>query len=357
MKTIRERILRQEESFLSPLACLSRDSKGRAEPEAPDSNRTNFMRDRDRIIHSKAFRRLKHKTQVYISPGNDHYRTRLTHTLEVAQIAKTVGRALGLNEDLIEAIALAHDVGHTPFAHCGEEVLDGLTEAGFHHAPNSVRVLTHIEDRGEQRGLNLSWEVLDGVLHHSGFDSDAKVAQTIEGQLVRFCDKIAYVQHDIDDSIRAGLLQEADLPRVYTDVLGHGLSARITSLVDDLVAQGMALMEDGGQNAKILRFSPHIHEAMSGLRDFLFAEVYHGQVCQKERERAGFVVEFLFNTYKKHPEAMPPFYQKLADRFGKERAVVDYISGMTDNYCVDRFKALTIPRSYISINEEEIKGF
>lgn len=349
MDPIRNYILAREEALLSPLACPSSQTKGRSFEEIPDPIRTDFMRDRDRIIHSKAFRRLKHKTQVYISPGNDHYRTRLTHTLEVAQIAKTIGRALGLNEDLIEAIALAHDVGHTPFSHCGEEVLNDLLPGGFRHAENSVRVLTLIEDRGDQRGLNLTREVLDGVRYHSGFDRTSKAPQTLEGQLVRFCDKIAYVQHDIDDSIRAGILREEDLPEIYTTVLGHSLSGRITTLVNDLVLQGMGLMAlDESEEEKVLSFSPHIHSAMAGLRSFLFKEVYHGEICQKERERAGFVVAYLFDYYCRHIEAMPGFYQGLVDQYGKEQAVVDYISGMTDNYCVATFKSLTVPRSYIS---------
>lgn len=355
METIRHDILAREEAVLSPLACLSQESRGRREEESPDPLRTDFMRDRDRIIHSKAFRRLKHKTQVYISPGNDHYRTRLTHTLEVTQIAKTVGRALALNEDLIEAIGLAHDVGHTPFAHCGEEVLNQLLDGGFRHAENSVRVLTRIEKRGSGRGLNLTEEVLDGVLYHSGFTRRQPHARSFEGQVVRFCDKIAYVQHDIDDSIRAGLLREEDLPEAYTSVLGQGLSARITTLVNDLVAQGQALMQAEDPDPT-LTFSPPVFDAMAGLRRFLFKEIYHGEVCQQERERAAFVVEYLFKYYMKRPEKMPHFYQDLAKKDGKARGVADYISGMTDNFCVATFKDLTVPRSYISM-EGDLEGF
>lgn len=225
---IREMIEAQEKTILVPCASFAAASRGRKEPEPQDDVRTCYMRDRDRVIHSKAFRRLKHKTQVFISPGNDHYRTRLTHTLEVNQIAKTIGRALRLNCDLIEAIALAHDVGHTPFAHCGETVLDSCMEGGFRHNVNSVRVLSKIERHGEKSGLNLSWEVLDGVLHHSGFSKNRDHAATLEGQIIRYSDKIAYVQHDIDDTVRAGIFREEDLPREYTDILGHDLSARVS---------------------------------------------------------------------------------------------------------------------------------
>ena len=346
--SIRENILLQEKENLSPLAACAVDSLGRERPEAEDPIRTAYMRDRDRVIHSKAFRRLKHKTQVFISPGSDHYRTRLTHTLEVNQIAKTIGRALNLNLDLIEAIALAHDVGHTPFAHCGEEVLNRRIKTGFKHNENSLRVLKRIEAHGDRRGLNLTQEVLDGVLHHSGF-SAAGEAMTLEGQIIRFADKIAYVQHDIDDTVRAGLLSEADLPDAYTNVLGHSLSERLTTLVEDLVQEGLHLdfRPDGGLPK--LSFSEPVHRALTGLRAFLFKAVYTGDVCQKERERASFVVDFLFSYYMKHPEKMPTFYQQLAALDGREQGVADYISGMTDNFCIALFKDLTLPRSFIGL--------
>lgn len=347
--TIREEIMAEEDLILAPYAMHVKDSKGRRLPEKEDSIRTAYMRDRDRVIHSKAFRRLKHKTQVYVSPGSDHYRTRLTHTLEVNQIAKTIGRALKLNTDLIEAIALAHDVGHTPFAHCGEEVLNQRMSTGFKHNYNSVRVLTRIEAHGNRRGLNLSWEVLNGVLHHSGFSSAGAHASTFEGQLIRFADKIAYVQHDIDDSIRAGLLTEESLPKEYTDILGHSLSERITVLVEDLVAQGQRLLQDNKcPSDTALAFSPPIHNALQGLRAFLFEEIYHGSVCSMERERASYVVEYLYDFFIKHPEKMPEFYQELADIDGLEQGVADYISGMTDNFCIALFKEHTVPRSFIS---------
>lgn len=347
---IREKLEVQEATVLSPYATLARDSRGRQRHEEEDYVRTCFMRDRDRIIHSKAFRRLKHKTQVYISTGNDHYRTRLTHTLEVNQIAKTIGRALGLNCDLIEAIALAHDVGHTPFAHCGENVLNRCMPHGFKHNLNSVRVLAKIEKHGEKRGLNLSWEVLDGVAHHSGFSRNATHASTLEGQIIRLSDKIAYVQHDIDDTIRANIFTEADLPKEYTAVLGRNLSDRITTLVSDLITQGQLMMSEDWQGERVLGFSPDIDKALRGLRSFMFDEVYQGEVCSLERERASFIVEFLFDYFMNHIDKMPAFYQCVASLEGKERAVADYISGMTDNYCVEIFKDLTIPRSFIREN-------
>ena len=344
---IREMLEKQEKMMLCHCAVCAQDSRGRAVTEEEDTVRTCFMRDRDRVIHSKAFRRLKHKTQVYISPENDHYRTRLTHTLEVNQIAKTIGRALNLNCDLIEAIALAHDVGHTPFAHCGEKVLNERMTNGFKHNINSVRVLSKIESHRDMRGLNLSWEVLDGVAHHSGFSTSTTQAATLEGQIIRFSDKIAYVQHDIDDTIRANIFTEEDLPREFTDVLGHSVSDRITVLVNDLIEQGQMITSDCWTGERILTFSPKIDRAMRGLRAFMFDEVYEGKVCVQERERASFIVGFLFDYYLKHIDALPEFYKAIATAEGKEQAVADYISGMTDNYCVNLFKDLTIPRSFI----------
>lgn len=346
---IRLELEKREIATLSPWAAKAAYSQGRAVSEEEDPLRTCYMRDRDRVIHSKAFRRLKHKTQVYISPGNDHYRTRLTHTLEVCQIAKTIGRGLGLNEDLIEAIALAHDVGHTPFAHTGEEVLNRLCTNGFKHNQNSVRVLTKIEQRSNGReGLNLTKEVLDGVLHHSGYGKSKEAASTLEGQIIRFSDKIAYVQHDIDDSIRAGILKEENLPKEFTEVLGHSHSARITTLVMDLVESGRQMMQEAkeGENL-LLTFSEPIDQALQGLRKFMFDNVYRGNVCFAERKRATIIVEFLFGYFLENPQQMPQVYQNIADVEGVEQAVVDFISGMTDNYCVDMFMELTIPKAFL----------
>ena len=345
---IRERIEEYEHWRFSPFAVYSDCSKGRKVPEELDELRTCFMRDRDRIIHSKAFRRLNQKTQVYITPGSDHYRTRLTHTLEVNQIAKTIGRALQLNEDLIEAIALAHDLGHTPFGHTGEEVLNELLPNGFWHNQNSVRVVEKIEKHKGQRGLNLSLEVLDGILYHSGYGKEGCCASTLEGQIIRFSDKIAYVQHDIDDSIRAGVLTEESLPKEYIDVLGHSHGDRITTLVQDMVNTSLKKMEKAVPGEfLILSFSEEIDNALKGLRNYMFENVYKSGICSLERERATLVVQFLFDYYCKHPEEIPQLYQEIAEEEGIPIGVADYISGMSDNYCIEIFKKLTIPRSFI----------
>jgi len=347
--TIREEIELMEKQRLSPLAVASADSIGRERDEEHDLLRTCFMRDRDRIIHSKAFRRLNQKTQVYITPSGDHYRTRLTHTLEVNQIAKTIGKALRLNEDLMEAIALAHDVGHTPFAHTGEEVLDDLMPNGFKHNVNSVRVLSRIEKHKGMPGLNLSKEVLDGVLYHSGYGKSTDHAATLEGQIIRFSDKIAYVQHDIDDSIRAGVLREEDLPSEYTNILGHSHGERITTLVKDLVEHAQVLMSNAGCKEDVtICFTPEVDHAMQGLRAYMFEHVYQSGICSMERERAALVVRYLFEHYSKYPEQMPELYQRIVLEEGTQQGVCDYISGMSDAYCIAAFKEITMPRSFIS---------
>ena len=347
--TIREEIEVLEKQRLSPLAVAAMDSLGRERAEEQDVLRTCFMRDRDRIIHSKAFRRLNQKTQVYITPSGDHYRTRLTHTLEVNQIAKTIGKALRLNEDLMEAIALAHDVGHTPFAHTGEEVLNELMPGGFKHNVNSVRVLSRIEKHKGMPGLNLSKEVLDGVLYHSGYGKATDHAATLEGQIIRFSDKIAYVQHDIDDSIRAGVLKEEDLPSEYTEVLGHSHGDRITTLVKDLVQHAQKMMENATSREDItLCFTPAVDKAMQGLRSYMFEHVYQSGICSMERERAALVVRYLFEHYSKYPEQMPALYQQIVQEEGIAQGVCDYISGMSDAYCISAFKEITMPRSFIS---------
>lgn len=347
--TIREEIELLEKQQLSPLATAAKDSVGRERQEEQDLLRTCFMRDRDRIIHAKAFRRLNQKTQVYITPSGDHYRTRLTHTLEVNQIAKTIGKALRLNEDLMEAIALAHDVGHTPFAHTGEEVLNDLMPGGFKHNVNSVRVLSRIEKHKGMPGLNLSKEVLDGVLYHSGYGKSTDHASTLEGQIIRFSDKIAYVQHDIDDSIRAGVLKEEALPEEYTNVLGHSHGDRITTLVKDLVLHAQTLMQNAERKEDIvLCFTPEVDQAMQGLRAYMFEHVYQSGICSKERERAALVVRYLFEHYSKYPEQMPELYQQIVLEEGIAQGVCDYISGMSDAYCIAAFKEITMPRSFIS---------
>ncbi len=342
---IREMQEQTEMRILSPYACPAAKSRGRKIPEEKCDVRTDFQRDRDRVIHSKAFRRLKHKTQVFISPDNDHYRTRLTHTLEVSQIARTIGAGLRLNTDLIEAIALSHDVGHTPFSHSGEEVLNALMPGGFRHNENSVRVLTMIEKGRTGRGLNLTEEVLDGVLRHSGFGKrKAEEACTLEGQVIKLSDKIAYVQHDIDDSIRAGVLSMEDLPGECLNLLGSTHSQRISTLVKDAIEYSSKLLQSG-QYA--VRLSPPVQEALSGLRDFMFENVYFGPVCKAERDRVSHVIEFLFRYYLKHPDKLPGFYLEIAREEGLERGVCDYISGMSDNFCINTFKDITIPRSFV----------
>lgn len=345
---IREEIENWEQQQLSVFAVRSAESLGRSRPEEPDNIRTCFMRDRDRIIHSKAFRRLNQKTQVYITPLGDHYRTRLTHTLEVNQIAKTIGKALCLNEDLIEAIALAHDVGHTPFAHTGEEVLNERMPNGFKHNRNSIRVLEKLESHKQMAGLNISREVLDGILHHSGYGEGQLCAATLEGQIIRFSDKIAYVQHDIDDSIRTGILTEENLPKQYTDVLGHSHGERITTLVADLVKNSRFIMETASAKEEItLCFTETVDSALKGLRDFMFERIYKGDICAMERQRAALVVHYLFDYYSSNPEQMPILYQQIAMQEGIHQGVCDYISGMTDAYCIAMFKEITIPRSFI----------
>jgi len=340
---IREKQEQRELQTLAQYACYSMNSRGRDREEGKCEIRTEFQRDRDRVIHSKAFRRLKHKTQVYISQDNDHYRTRLTHTLEVSQIARTIGNGLMLNSDLIEAVALAHDCGHTPFSHSGEEVLNVLMPGGFRHNENSVRVLTVIEEGSAGRGLNLTREVLDGVLYHSGFDGKDREAYTLEGQVIKLSDKIAYVQHDIDDSIRAGILKPSELPAECIELLGDTHSKRISTLVTDAIEYSSRLI-DKGMNS--IRLSPPIGEALVKLREYMFENVYFGHTCKSEREGISHVIEFLFEYYMKHPDKMPEFYQRITKDEGLEMGVCDYISGMTDNYCINTFKSITIPRSF-----------
>ena len=331
---IREEMEEREKIFLSPYASLSSRSAGRDVWEEPCDIRTIYQRDRDRIIHCKAFRRLKHKTQVFLAPIGDHYRTRLTHTLEVSQIARTIAKALRLNEDLTEAIALGHDLGHTPFGHAGEAVLNDLCEEGFAHYRQSVRVVEVLEKNGE--GLNLTKEVRDGILNHrtSGHPS------TLEGQVVRLSDKIAYINHDIDDAIRAGILTEAMLPQEFTGVLGHTVRERLNTLIHSVIEESM--------NQPEIRMDPEIESSMSGLRTFMFANVYTGSEPKKEDGKARYLLTFLYQYYLEHVEAMPEEYLNLIwiRRESPARAVCDYIAGMTDNYAVDTFEKLFVPQSW-----------
>lgn len=329
--TPREYIERVEKEILSPYARKSADTKGRTKPEnkSSDDLRTDFQRDRDRIIHCNAFSRLKRKTQVFLNPTGDHYRTRLTHTLEVSQIARTISRALRLNEDLTEAIALGHDLGHTPFGHAGEAILNDISPNGFKHYRQSVRVVEYIEKDG--RGLNLTWEVKDGILNHTN-----GIAVTKEGYVVRRADVIAYINHDIEDAIRAGVISKDSLPKEATDVLGFTKSQRITALVKSLVDSG----------AQRLEYSKEVECAVNCLSEFMFENVYRNPVCKSEESKAKTMIEMLYRYFIERPEKLPDDYKSLADRFDKDTAVCDYIAGMTDGYCTKTFLDIFVPKGW-----------
>ena len=328
MENIRENIEKNEKLILSPMATLSSDSKGRKEPQEKCNLRTEFQRDRDRIIHSKAFRRLKHKTQVLLSPESDHYRTRLTHTLEVSQIARTVARALRLNEDLTEAIALGHDLGHTPFGHAGERAINDLASFGFYHYEQSVRVCEKLEKNG--KGLNLTFEVLDGILHHTRDDW----ASTPEGKIVRYSDRIAYINHDIDDAVRAGVISAEEIPKEITAFLGKTKSQRINTLVCSLVENSK---EDIIMDSETEKYYDLLHK-------FLFEAVYKNPVAKSEETKVLGITEGLFNYFMKNPEKMTPEYTLICENEGKERAVADYIAGMTDHYAITVYSDIYIPK-------------
>lgn len=339
---IRKKLEYNEKKILIPEAAFSESSIGREREEKKDEVRTCYMVDRDRIIHSKSFRRLKHKTQVYIKTFGDHYRTRLTHTLEVNQIGRTIGASLSLNVDLIEAISLGHDIGHVAFAHNGEQVLDKLLPGGFRHNENSVRVLRKIEKQG--KGLNLTEEVLDGILCHSGFSGREQKAKTLEGQVVKFSDKIAYVNHDIDDSIRAGILYEEDLPEECIEVLGKTHSKRIDTLVKDCIYSTMDNLSNGIIE---VRLSPVIQNALTELRSFMFKNIYNGEKLKTERDKAKFILNQVFDYYIKNPDKMPEFYMSIVKEEGLYRGVSDYIAGMSDDYCLLTFNDIYVPKFVI----------
>ncbi|OPJ59447.1 deoxyguanosinetriphosphate triphosphohydrolase [Clostridium oryzae] len=339
---IRERIEYIETISLNAVACLSKNCGERDLPEEKDDVRTSYMVDRDRIIHSKSFRRLKHKTQVYIKTWGDHYRTRLTHTLEVTQIAKTIAKGIGLNEDLVEAIALGHDIGHVAFAHNGEEVLNDILPKGFRHNENSVRVLKKIEKSGQ--GLNLTSEVLDGILCHSGFGDKEKAAYTLEGQIVRYSDKIAYVNHDIDDSIRASMLSINDIPEKILNILGRTHGKRIDTLVKDCIYTSINNINNGITKISL---STDIQNALIELRKFMFEYIYKGSILKVERDKAKFVLYQVFDYFYKHAEKMPEFYQRIVDEEGLYQGVADYISGMSDDYCLYIFNEIYVPKLVI----------
>jgi dGTPase len=328
---------------LAPQAAKSADSRGRLHPEVEDEVRPAFQRDRDRIIHCKAFRRLKHKTQVFFAPTGDHYRTRLTHTLEVSQIARTIAKVLRLHEELTEAIALGHDLGHTPFGHAGERVIDGLMPGGFNHYEQSLRVVDVLENDG--RGLNLSWEVRDGIAKHSKGKSGSPVgmapalrSSTIEGQIIRVADLIAYVNHDIDDSVRAGILTPADLPRDLVDALGSTSSARIGTLVTDVVTETLA----GGLTE--IRMSAPVLDAVLRLRGFLFDAVYENSIATVEFKKASAILTGLWEKVRERPEEF--LDQRTVEREGLDIATRDFVAGMTDRYAVRLFEQLFIPKPW-----------
>lgn len=324
---IREQQEEFEKRNLSEFATLSVNSKGRNVEEGKCSIRTDFQRDKDRIIYSKAFRRLKHKTQVFISPEGDHYRTRLTHTLEVSQIARTVARALRLNEDLTEAIAIGHDLGHTPFGHIGEKILNDVYSEGFKHNEQSLRVVDVLEN------LNLTWETRDGIVNHSG----AAIASTLEGQIVKFADRIAYVNHDIDDAQRAGLISSDDLPESCVNILGTNSSKRIDTMVNDII------MSSTGKN--IITMSEDIYKAMWDLRQFMFDRVYLASRAKAEEIKAGSIVKWLYYYFMENTLELPEEFKNMLLKMGNERVICDYIAGMTDRYAINKFKELFIPEA------------
>lgn len=335
--TIREQIEAREYEILSPYASFSRDSLGRKMEEEPCDIRTCYQRDRDRILHSKSFRRLKNKTQVFLDPEGDHYRTRLTHTLEVSQIARTIAKALRLNEDLTEAIALGHDLGHTPYGHSGEAALDEMMKEagypGFRHNEQSVRLVEFIEKDGQ--GLNLSREVIDGILNHG----TGSMPSTLEGKIVRLSDKIAYINHDIDDAIRAHVLSEKDLPEEYASVLGHSVKSRLNRMIHDIIIRSMGKDD--------IQQSEPVAEAMSGLRRFMFREVYESPVVKSEELKAQKMLRAMGVYYMEHMKAVPESYRQFLGMGVPEPVVVcDYISGMTDQYAVQKYKELFVPKGW-----------
>ena len=329
--TIREETLKIEDLTLSINAMHCRETKGRAELEEEDLVRTAYQRDRDRIIHSAAFRRLKHKTQVFLAPTGDHYRTRLTHTLEVSQIARTMARGMRLNEDLTEAIALGHDLGHTPFGHAGERALNEVFPGGFKHYEQSLRVVDTIEKHG--RGLNLTFEVRDGILCHTV----GKEADTLEGRLVKVADHIAYINHDIDDAQRAGILTEEDIPAHLREILGDRKSKRINTMV-------LSVIENSTDEIKM---APDIAAAYDEIHTFMFDHVYTNPTCKGEEGKAMDIVVKLYNYFKDHPDEMPDDYKIVAKKEGFERAACDYISGMSDHYALATYNNLFVPKFWV----------
>ena len=328
--TVREQTEELERRTLAPWATKAADSRGRERPEEECPLRTAFQRDRDRVIHCKSFRRLKHKTQVFLSPEGDHYRTRLTHTLEVSQIARTIARALRLNEDLTEAIALAHDLGHTPFGHAGERALDQLVPGGFRHYRQSLRVVDRLEKEG--LGLNLSWEVRDGILCHT----EGQEAATAEGRIVRLADHIAYINHDIDDAIRAGVLREEDIPPHLTGRLGHSKTQRITALIASVVENS---------REREIAMNPEDYRAYQELHDFMFQAVYRNEYAKSEEKKVPHIIDSLYRHFRRE-ENLPGYMREIARREGEHTAACDFVAGMSDRYAVAQYKELFIPKAW-----------
>ena len=331
--TLRESLEKFEIEHLSPFASKSVSTKGRKKESEQCDMRTEYQKDRDKIIHSKSLRRLMHKTQVFISPEGDHYRTRLTHTLEVAQISRAIARALRLNEDLTEAVALGHDLGHTPFGHTGEEAFDRIWPTGFHHNEQSVRICEVLENNCE--GLNLTAETLDGILNHRGAGSPS----TLEGKIVQISDKIGYINHDIDDAIRAGLLKESDLPKDSTAILGSSCSTRIDCLVKDVILNSL--------DKDDICMTPHVKDALYNLRQYMYDTVYMSQLQMKERKKIARILEELYDYYRADENRLPPEYMKLiAKGESVDRAALDFVACMTDRYAMNQYNKLFLPDSW-----------
>ena len=327
---IRELFLEREKSALSPYAFLTSNTRGRDYPYTPCPVRTEFQRDRDKIIHSTSFRRLMHKTQVFLMPVDDHYRTRLTHTLEVTQIARIISRGLRLNEDLTEAIALGHDLGHTPFGHAGEDAMRTCYDPSFAHYKQSLRVVEKLEKDG--RGLNLTWEVRDGIVNHTG----AHMASTLEGVVVKFADRIAYINHDIDDAVRAGILRQEDIPADLRAVLGEGHSERINRMVLSIITSST--------DKPAITMTDEVQQATDALRKFMFENVYEDKVAKREDAKSKALLVSLYEYFCANPEKMPREYFVNVENEGVERCVCDYVSGMTDRYAIELYNELYVPQ-------------
>ena len=329
-KSIRDIFLENEKQTLSEFACLTSQSKGRDKEYVPCEIRTEFQRDRDRILHCQSFRRLMNKTQVFLAPAGDHYRTRMTHTLEVTQIARIIARALRLNEDLAEAAALGHDIGHTPFGHAGEYAMQKCFDPEFTHYRQSVRVVEKLENNG--KGLNLTWEVRDGIANHTG----KNVASTLEGVIVKFADRIAYINHDIDDACRAEILTTEDIPAHLREILGETHSKRINTMVSSIIR------ESAGK--PIIAMEAEVQSATDELREFLFERVYRNPIAKSEEAKAKEMLTRLFEHYVKNPDKLPPLYRRNCEEDGVQRCACDFISGMTDRYAIEAYSALYIPK-------------